>query len=180
MTIRAAALIGSAALLLAGCDSGALLSGDDAAESDIERAAIDAGIVPDPATLDLEGLYEAGREPQNDRFCAVKSGDDYNVGLYIYYGSDQYCEGQGTATLDNEIVSLRLKGESDDDALCEVEAVFDGTQIVLPGSISKDCRALCRQRASMAGVSIALIESGAEAALRAKGHDKKALCEADG
>lgn len=163
---------------LGACDQSSLLPDDDnsSANSALEQAAIETGIILDPATLNLEGLYEAGPELENDRFCAVQKGDSYDVGIFVYFGGDQICEGRGEGVLDGEIARLTLRSSDKDAAICELEAVYDGTQIVFPGAIPETCNAICARRASLAGVSIPLVESGAEPALRARGNDTERLC----
>lgn len=162
---------------LSACDK-INLSLDDSNSSDsaLEEAAIETGIIPDPATLNLEGLYEAGPELENDRFCAVQKGDSYTIGIFVYYGGDQICEGRGQGVLNGEIAELNLRSLDKDGQSCELDAVFDGTQIVFPGAIPDACESICAQRASLAGVSIPLVESGAQAALRARGNDVEPLC----
>ncbi len=169
-----------ACISLAGCDGASLAPASDAASnSELERAAIDAGIIVDPANLDLAGLYEAGSELNNDRFCAVRDEDNYKVGLMVYYGSDQMCAGQGQAVLDGESVLITIAAQDDDEETCEITAIFDGEQIAFPGSISNNCARLCSQRASMAGVSIPLVESGSKSAARAKDAEANRMCSSE-
>jgi hypothetical protein len=177
MMLRFALLLFGACILGA-CNQSALSPDDDSsiADSALEQAAIETGIIPDPATLNLEGLYEAGTELENDRFCAVQKGDSYNVGVFVYYGGDQICEGRGEGVLDGEIARLTLRASDDDASSCELEVVYDGTQIVFPGAIPDTCKAICTRRASLAGVSIPLVESGGQSALRARGNDTQRLC----
>lgn len=162
---------------LSACEGAPSLISDDGAGGTLERTAIDKGIIPDPTQLDLEGLFEAGPELENDRFCAAKKGDDYRVGLFVYYGGDQVCEAKGEADLDGETVDLTLRSvNKNKDDVCTLSAVFDGTRIVFPGAIPESCNAICARRASLAGVSIPLVENGKRAASRALGSELEPLC----
>jgi len=167
-------------LILTGCDGSSLSdsnsSDSDLVNSELDRAAIETGIILDPATLDLEGLFETGSGADDNRFCAVRNDDGYDVGVYVSFGREQMCQARGLARLQGEEAVLSLSRTVDDDDQCEITAVFDGFTLSFPGTISQQCQKLCSQRASLAGVSIPLVETAPDLAIRAKGNDNENLC----
>lgn len=165
-------------LLLAGC--GVDIGGDDtdgaAGKSSLDEAAIAAGVVVDPASLNLEGLYERDSGLGTDRFCAIQQSDgDYRVGLIAVFGAGSQCEGVGTASMDAGAVTLTLRNQDDDE--CEIAARFDGASLAIAGSIDAACDALCSPRASLAGVAIPLVDGTASAAENAVGREIAQLCQ---
>ncbi len=164
-----------AVLLLAGCGS----DGPAPTGNALEDAALDAGVVSDPAQLLLTGLYERPSDIGTDRFCAVPSGDaepgrgDYRVGLVTISGADSFCEGAGTATHDGNRLDVTLTSDEGD---CRFEAGFDGERIIIPGTLPDGCKSLCSNRASMTGVTLTLAQQGADAAVSARSSDKQPLC----
>ncbi|PTS88014.1 hypothetical protein DBR17_05170, partial [Sphingomonas sp. HMWF008] len=45
----------------------------------LEAAAIEAGIIPDPASTDITGLYAR----ETDRVCIVPSATAYRIGIFV-------------------------------------------------------------------------------------------------
>lgn len=168
-------LIGAAALLmLAACDSGSGPDATPAPSGDLETAALEAGLVVDPDSLDLEGAFERPSDLGTDRFCAIKTGERlYAIGLRAVFGADSACQGRGTATLDGESVMITIPGSGED---CTIAARFDGTQLALAGEVSPACAQLCDDRASLAGVDFLLAESGAAAARAEQDDEGEPLC----
>ena len=155
------------ALLLAAC-SAQPAAAPKPKPTSLEAAAIAAGVVPDPNATDPVGLYAR----DTDRLCvAPGGGGGFRIGMTVSYDDQQGCTGSGSATRRGELLSVRL-GEGD----CRFDARYEGDRIVLPGALPEACQALCRGRASLAGLSVErLSESASEAgALRdAKG---RVLC----
>lgn len=158
MSLRA--LGGMTALaLLAGCS--ALGGSDEAAKGppDLERAAIERGLVRDPGDSDVTGLYAR----DNDRVCVVKRGNGYRIGAYAEFGEALNCSGKGTLARSGSTLSIKLESKSGQD--CAFDAKFDGERIVFPVNLPDACRALCGPRASFGATEVErLSESAAEAA----------------
>lgn len=163
-------------LMLSACD-GAATPGADTAPApsgDLEEAALEAGLVVDPDSLELEGAFERPSDLGTDRFCAVRTGDRrYTIGLRAVFGADSSCQGRGTATLDGETVTITIPVKGED---CMIAARFDGTQLALAGDVAPACAQLCDDRASLAGVDFLLAESGADAARAELDGEGEPLC----
>lgn len=158
-------------LLIAGCDGMGSNASGEAVDSSgnsgalIERAAINAGIVANPARLDPAGAYVT----RSDRTCIVGSGGKYRIGLSIDYGDGHSCIARGEAT-----GSERLKidfGEG-----CRIEASYDGEKVALPAEVPDACERQCGGRATLAAFNATRL-SGAEAEAKAmRGADGQLLC----
>lgn len=152
------------ALLLSACEGGEP-SNRAAAPPDLESAAIERGVIRDPADTDLTGLYARG----TDRICIVSDGGGYRIGVASDYGGGITCNGGGRVSRSGETLQIEL-------GACSFEARFDGERISFPGRMPSACAALCDRRASLAGVDVErLSESRAEAASM-RGADGKAPC----
>lgn len=163
------------ALLLAACgqsdDKSAPATGSVGAE--LDRIAIEKGLIPDPASLTFEGRYETHSELGTDKFCALAEGDGrYRVGFLSVYGTESKCEAQGTAEQDGERISISLSGAQG----CSFDAEFDGIVLRFPGMVPESCAALCSRNASMSGTRYYLVDTGEAAAKRAIGRDFERLC----
>lgn len=173
MSVRFALLAGLAAL--GGCSEAA----EDAPEQpsgtsggSLESAAIDAGVVTDPESLDLTGLYQRRSGLGIDRMCALPDGEDrYRVGLLASFGGGIHCEGSGVARRGENGFEFQL-GKGD----CRFVVDFDGSELRVPGEIPAACSSFCDARASLAGVSIPLVDSDPDAARSAVDRDGKPLC----
>lgn len=165
-------------LALAGCSE--TQAGDDAdAVTALDAAAIEAGVIADPAVIDLAGTFADTGGTGSDAFCA--RGDraqGYAIGVLVTFGPTSQCEAQGTAALSGERarISLTRSGKGKAVSDCSFTARFDGNGLALPGALPAACSAVCTDRASLAGASFALVEPGAEAAATARGRAIKALC----
>jgi hypothetical protein len=155
--MRRAALLLAGALMLAGC--GQRDTGGKAAApppGDLESAAIAAGVIPDPASADMTGLYQA----DGDKVCVVPSSDAFRIGVSLDYGPGQNCSGSGSAVRDGERVHVSFDGADG----CAFDARFEGDRIVFPGNVPDACQKLCHGRTSLSGVEAdRLSESGSEA-----------------
>lgn len=155
-------------LVLAAC-SGEVRQPSNA-PPDLERAAIRAGLIPDPKSADIAGLYAR----DTDRLCIVRAGNGYRAGAYVDYGDNLNCSAQGPVARAGEVLSFNFAPD------CQIDARFEGDRIVFPGRVPEGCAHRCTRRASLAALDVErLSDSPAEAAtLRdAKG---KLLCPVGG
>ncbi len=144
--LRAAVAIAMAGpLALVACHASQPSPQTTATPSSLEAAAIEAGIVSDPANTDPTGLYRRDR----DRICVVPSATAFRIGIYVDYGETYYCSGQGEATRAGETLHVEL----DNAPGCAFDARFEGDRIVLPGRLPDACQKACSARASLAGLS---------------------------
>ncbi|MGK6355278.1 hypothetical protein ACMGDH_08615 [Sphingomonas sp. DT-207] len=144
-----------AALLLAAC-SGGQPPGNAQQPQDLESAAIERGLVRDPAEGDIAGVYARDA----DRLCIVPEGDAYRIGAHVDYGDGIACS--ATGTLHRSGARLRVRFGSGE--ACSFDAHLDGDNIRFPGVLPDGCKTFCRGRASYAGLEAArMSESTAEA-----------------
>jgi hypothetical protein len=153
-------------LLLAACSGG----GSERAQApqDLEKAAIERGLVRNPADSEIAGLYAR----DTDRICIVPTTIGYKIGAFVDYGDGITCSGSGTASRVGETLHIELgEGEA-----CGFDAKFNGEKITLPGALPEGCNKLCNRRASYAGLEVSrLSESAAEAAAMRDANGKR-LC----
>lgn len=167
-----------ASLMLAGC-SETHAGGDSAAVTPLDAAAIEAGVISDPMVIDLAGSFADTGGAGSDAFCARGNRDQgYSVGILVSFGGSSQCEGQGRAALSGERVRISLTRNAAGDAVkdCSFTARFDGSALALAGKLPASCQALCSSRASLAGASFALVETGDRAAGAARGRAINRLC----
>lgn len=176
----------SAAFLLAACQApetnndsgsgpGASASESNTAQpiSELEQAAIDAGVIPDVRTVSLSGAFERKSDLGEDRFCAVGSDENgYQIGLLAVFGPGSKCEGVGKARRDGEAVRITLDTEEQ----CDFDASFDGVELKVGGVLPDGCKSYCSPRATFAGVSFFLVGEGDAVARSTRGRDIKELC----
>ncbi|RYY23759.1 MAG: hypothetical protein EOP62_19045 [Sphingomonadales bacterium] len=154
-------------LMLAAC-SGGQPAAKDQPPQDLEKAAIERGLVRNPADTEIAGLYAR----DTDRICIVPSSIGYKIGAFVDYGDGITCSGTGTASRVGETLHIEL---GDGDA-CGFDAKFDGDKIILPGVVPDGCTKFCSRRASYAGLEVSrLSESPAEAVAMRDGNGKR-LC----
>lgn len=132
--------------ILPGCQSKQPIPQASATPTSLEAAAIEAGIVADPANTDPTGLYTRDR----DRICVVPSATAFRIGIYVDYGDTYYCSGQGEATRAGETLHVELANAPG----CNFDAQFEGDRIVVPGRLPDSCQKACSPRASLAGLSV--------------------------
>ena len=161
-------------LCLTSCGTGKSSSDETETElSSLERAAIDAGVIPDVRTMSLAGAFERQSNLGTDSFCAVGNDENgYQVGMIAVFGPDSKCEGMGEAERDGEDVSITLNSEEK----CSFTARFDGVELKLPGALPKSCESYCSPRAGFNGVSFYLIGEGDAVARSTSGRDFDNLC----
>ncbi len=150
---------------------------ETSSSADLDSAAINAGILPDPENILLAGRFETRSDIGTDKFCAIKTSDnEYRIGILAVFGPESKCEGRGEAKLDGEKVIITLKNEKIDDDSCLFEADYDGISMQLPGNISASCSAFCTNRASLSGTKYFNVEQGNDAAKKSNGRKYKPLC----
>lgn len=115
----------AALFLLAACSGGGH-GNQSATPQDLESAAIERGLVRDPAETDLTGLYAR----DTDRVCVVRKGDSYRIGAFVDYGDGLSCTGTGAVTRSGETLAVTLTGKNG--VSCSFDARFDGEHIRFP------------------------------------------------
>ena len=157
-----------ALLTLAACHAGQPVPQATATPSSLEAAAIEAGIIADPANTDPTGLYSRDR----DRICVVPSATAFRIGIYVDYGDAYYCSGQGEATRAGETLHVELANAPG----CNFDAGFDGDRIVVPGRLPDACRKACSPRASLAGLSVERMSDSPSEASALRDGKGRTLC----
>jgi hypothetical protein len=164
--MRAVALV--ALVLLAGCsskqDAAAVASGGAGAR--LEQAAIATGVIRDPASADLTGVY--ANDPE--RVCVVPAAQDFRIGVTLDYGEGQQCSARGTLKREGETLRVDL-GDG-----CAFDARFDGQGIKFPGALPDQCRKKCTGRATLAGISVDALSASLSEATALTDANGRALC----
>jgi hypothetical protein len=157
------ALLG--ALLLAGCGSPPPPP-QDTPGTRLERAALRAGLVGDPARAGLAGSWAA----DTDRLCIVPAGrDSFRIGALIDYGEGQGCAAAGTARRHGETVAVAF-------GPCRFDAHFDGERIVFPAAMPAECDRYCTGRASLDSLTVARLSGALAEAATLRTPSGKRLC----
>ncbi|WP_084251014.1 hypothetical protein [Sphingomonas pruni] len=130
---------------LAGCHGGQPAPQATSTPTSLEAAAIEAGVISDPANTDPTGLYTRDR----DRICVVPSATAFRIGISVDYGDTYHCSAQGEATRAGEDLHVELT----DTPGCNFDARFEGDRIVFPGRLPDACQKACSSRGSLAGLS---------------------------
>lgn len=163
-----------ALLVLAACSRGAAPTENRTANpaTGLEAAAIQAGVIPDPADTDITGLYAR----DTDRVCIVPGATAYRIGVYVDYGEQQSCGGAGIATRVGDNVHVQMDAAES----CSFDARFEGDRLVFPGRVPDACKKICSRRASMAALDVdRLSESVSEASTLRDGRGRL-LCGSGG
>ena len=159
-----------ACLLLTACSSGAAV--EDQGAGNLEAAAIASGVIPDPATAPVEGLYEHVGEAATDKLCLIGAGDRYKVGISVHLGRNVACHAQGSAERDGEALTITLNGKGD----CRFAAAFDGEEVRIPGTIPQGCSSYCTGDNSISGVALGKSSGERADALAARDGEGNPLC----
>ena len=161
-----------ALLALAGCSSKqeAADTAPRGAGARLEQAAIATGVIRDPASADLTGVY--ANDPE--RVCVVPAAQDFRIGVTLDYGEGQQCSATGTLARAGETLKVDL-GQG-----CAFDARFDGRGITFPGALPDQCRKKCTGRASMAGVSVDALSASLSEATSLADAKGRALCAPTG
>lgn len=157
-------------IFLAACSSDPS-DNQSAAPPDLESAAIERGLVRDPADRDVIGLYAR----DTDRVCIVKQGSGYRVGAFADYGDGSSCSGNGSATRSGETLSIRLR--SKDRASCAFDAKFDGERLTFPANLPGECASLCGPRATFAALEVERLSESSAEAMALRSAEGRRLCE---
>jgi hypothetical protein len=135
------------------------------AGASLERAAIAAGIVADPGTIDPVGAFAS----ETDRVCILPVPDGYRIGVAVDHGDRQACVARGHATGRD---SLRLDlGDG-----CRFDTSFDGARIVFPAALPASCDRKCTGRATLGALNAGRLSSGETEARTMRGPDEDPLC----
>ncbi|MGC6400941.1 hypothetical protein ACNI3Q_10215 [Sphingomonas sp. FW199] len=150
-----AALAALFLLTLAGCGADPAAPPPAEPAHPLEQAAIERGLVPDPASASPIGLYAR----DSDRLClaALPGGEQagkqadparFRIGALVDYGEGLRCAGRGEASLSGDRLTVQL-GEG----ACRFDAAFDGDRIAFPAELPDACLALCQdERASFSAM----------------------------
>ena len=168
--MRAAALI--ALTMLSACsgkhDSADQASGGSGAR--LEQAAIATGVIRDPGSTDLTGVYASDPE----QVCVVPVAKDFRIGVTLDYGEGQQCSAAGSLVRDGGVLKVDLGGG------CAFDARFDGQGIKFPGALPDACQKKCTGRATMAGLSVDALSNSLSEATTLADAKGRALCAPDG
>lgn len=156
------------ALLLAGCAKSSTPQPKASPTTDLESAAISAGVIPDPNSTDISGLFAR----DTDRVCIVPAALDFRIGVFVDYGDQQNCSGSGRVTRVGETLHVALDGADG----CAFNARFEGDRIVFPGQLPKSCAKLCSQRASLAALDVRRLSDSVAEATTLRNSRGKLLC----
>jgi hypothetical protein len=142
--------------------------------SALERAALEAGVIPDAAKLSPIGLYQRRHEAGRDSLCLVPGKDRrYRFALEAIFGTEQHCQGEGTARrVGTDKLILHFSGRPQ----CIVVAQYDGDRIALPGVLDINCAALCSDRGSLEGVAFPRLSNDLHEALAVRDQSGDAMC----
>ena len=168
---RNGGLVALAALALAGCSSGqdSADAVNGGAGARLEQAAIATGVIRDPASADLTGVY--ARDPE--RVCVVPAAQDFRIGVALDYGEGQQCSARGTVARAGDALKIDL-GDG-----CAFTARFDGQGIAFPGALPEACQRRCTGRATMAGLSVDALSNSLSEATALADAKGRALCASD-
>jgi hypothetical protein len=146
-------LLGLATLMLVSCREREAENQPIDSANPIELAAREANLVEDPNDSPPIGLYERRHNSGRDALCIVPAGvGAYRFGLIASFGSELMCQGRGSLTQDGTKLTFKFI-----DAQCEVEAVYDGRSVRMPGAVPAGCAEICGPRASISGVAISRV-----------------------
>lgn len=154
------------ALTLAGCMQGPGANEQADAGPALERAAIAAGVVRDPATTGIAGLYTR----DTDRLCIVASDSGLRIGATIDYGGGQNCSARGTAARAGEALGVDFGNG------CTFDARIDSATITFPGRLPGSCDRLCTDRASLTALQVELQSDAAPEAAALRDARGRMLC----
>lgn len=157
------------ALLLAACSNGTVAPSPTATPATgLEAAAIEAGVIPDPASADITGLYAR----DTDRVCIVPAAKNYRIGVFVDYGDDLSCAASGTVTRNGETLGVDLPAAPG----CSFEARFEGDRIVFPAQVPEACAKVCQRRASIAALDVERLSESASEASTLRDSKGQLLC----
>jgi hypothetical protein len=162
-------------MVLAACGDNAssVLGGNNDVGTQLDEAAIEAGIMPNPDEIEFAGRFETRSELGTDKFCAVANGSkQFNIGFLSVSGPESKCEATGLASVDGEKVKITLSGDGN----CTFDARYDGIELRFPGAVDEGCDTYCTPRASFSGTHYFMIQPGDDAARGTLGREIDRLC----
>lgn len=136
--------------------------------SGLEAAAIEAGVIADPASTDIAGLYAR----DTDRVCIVPNATAYRIGVFVDYGENQTCGASGVVSHVGETLNVDFPEAPG----CNFDARFEGDRIVFPGEVPSACSAICRGRASVAALDLERLSESVSEASTLRNARGKLLC----
>ena len=160
------------ALLLAGCshaEDTPTVQENATPATGLEAAAIDAGVIPDPASTDISGLYARDA----DRVCIVPSATAYRIGVLVDYGEGHNCSASGKVAQSGDTLDMDFPAAPG----CTFTARFDGDKIVFPGKVPEACQQLCRGRASIAALDLDRLSESVSEAVTLRDVKGRLLCD---
>lgn len=154
------------ALLLGGCGQGSAPDAATGSGAELERAAIEAGLVPDPARASIIGAWSR----DNDRVCVVPGpGGRERIGIVLDYGEGDGCVAAGTVRRSDDRLDIDL-------GACRVDARFDGERIAFPAEVGEACARSCRGNASLAALAVERVSGSAAEAATLRAPSGRLLC----
>jgi hypothetical protein len=132
----------------------------------LEQAAIARGVIRDPASSAITGLYAR----EGDRLCVIDRGTTARIGAFIDYGDGIGCTARGSVARKDDALAVDFGGG------CTFDAGFDGDRIRIPGALPAACERLCTRRASLAGLAVERLSGSASEAQALRDPNGRALC----
>lgn len=161
-------LLAMVVLMVGGCHRGSPTPTATPTPQGLEAAAIEAGIIPDPANSDITGLYAR----ESDRVCIVPAASGYRIGVFVNYDERQNCGGSGSVTRDGETLHIALG----DGVTCRFDARFEGDRIVFPARVPEGCNRICLDRASIAALDVTRLSDSVSEAVTLRDARGRLLC----
>ncbi|WP_440977899.1 hypothetical protein ACQHGV_08735 [Sphingomonas pseudosanguinis] len=156
-------------LLIAACTSSGETA-DNAAGERLEVASIATGLVADPATIPLDGIWAR----DSDRMCIMPAsgGEDdapRHIGVLLDYGEGQGCTARGTLSRSGRDLTIVL-------GACRFSARLDGDSIQFPAALPATCNGLCTGRATLSALAVERVSASVAEARTLRGPNGTALC----
>ena len=154
------------ALIVGGCGQADAPEATTGAGDELERAAVAAGLVPDPVRASIVGAWTR----DSDRMCVVpgESGSE-RIGVVIDYGEGNGCVGAGTVRRAGDRLAVDL-------GVCRIDASFDGERISFPAEIDAACARACRGNASLAALTVERVSGSVAEAATLRAPSGRQLC----
>lgn len=154
------------AFLLAACGGDGPPERRESPGAQLEAAAIEAGLVPDPNRPSLVGTWSRG----TDRVCIAPGRvEEQRIGVLIDYGEGEGCVASGTVRRSGERLDVRFGS-------CRIDARFDGGRIGFPAEVDEGCARFCSGDASMAALSVEQVSGSAAEATALRAPSGRLLC----
>ena len=143
---------------------------DNAAGERLEAASIATGLVADPASIPLDGIWAR----DSDRMCILPAsggGSDglRRVGVVLDYGEGQGCTARGTLARSGRTLEITL-------GTCRFSARRDGDSIQFPAGLPAACSTVCTGRASLSALIVERVSASVAEARTLRSPNGAALC----